>query len=862
MYHFIHYYIPELKIRKIIGEFNNCIFQDIKYFSHDKSFFIKEIHVKASFNLLRNRGIFIDKILFTGCDLYIKNTFFTILKDKLLYLNVRLIYFLKFPIILKDIKFDNFSFSTKKMLFFIDHFSGVYIWTGKELKCLYSQVNNIFIKQKEIIKVYKNKVEALNLKKDIIPNIYFEDILKHLEIWRVNIPINIDLQYLHSKNIYFFGKHNFYLSNFFVNFKISDNEVVVKELYFSIYRIKFIIFGTLNFNKNFLTRFLIYCSNLEKNCNRESLIISINGFLLNQLKMNFNFFGYLNTKIYIKLELEKFNSFLHTELVIPCLDLVINKKKYILFKEIKSKIVGNLSNFNFFIHGMVNINYFFPIQLYFSGVRNNSTLYIKNIRCNLFEEEIIFKNLLNLLHRKKFSFPMVSYKNSNIFYIQFVIKKIMEEFLKLKKNNHLILDIIVFFKHNPIKVINSKLHFSLFQILKKWTISFFNYFSFKKNSKIINNCIREETPINIVVKLRLLNNSLFSFFERIYGNVDILYFKKKYEFSMHFIGKDLIWNGFKMSNFKLLVILKHGIYDFFETQLFIQNLFVFNINISSFLLKLSNNKHGYNLILDVLKNNYCLDINLSGKSNIFITNQIKVINKVNFLTPLYYFHFNNIFVIFKSKKTINYIKELFFSTNYKSKRSITYFIQSIVDNILNNNNKNFKNIFKNWKNLFFSNKLFSCAATFQLNYVFNCKTLTLKWNFQENMCFKTNQIFKGVMNFNKVERKFFINGNIILKSFSIKLLNFYSTDMQNFFGVLNGNLVFKGIMENFQLHGNLSISNIYIKNLFYVKKIYFNSLKLTVNHNNFIFSSIVKMESFLKLMFKLKFLYLNVFSLK
>ncbi|XBC41853.1 MAG: hypothetical protein U0T57_00380 [Buchnera aphidicola (Kaburagia rhusicola rhusicola)] len=400
----VHHYIPELEIKKSIGTLNNCVLRNIKYYSHNRKCFIKELHIKMHIEFFRNLCICVDKILFKQCHIYISHLNVVQNGDKKISLDAILIPFFKVPICFSNIQFNDLSFSTQNILFFVDHFSSKCYWTGITLKCLYNKIETICIKHKNIIKNNTNERKIVNINKIAVFKKLLNDVLNYLKKFSVNVPIDLDIGSFYSKNIYFCGDKNFNISQFFFSLKIVNNKMSVRKIHFCGYGFIINMYGTVNFNRNFLTNIIINCVNFNRFTKNENINVIIIGFLLKNLEINCHCFGLINTTVRIRVQFKQYSSMFSLNLFIPFLSLIKNNNNYFILHKTKVRIVGKSSNYSFFFNSIVNMHIFGSIQLCFFGIGNYSTIFFKNTYLNIMNKNTMFniffglKNILNQLN--------------------------------------------------------------------------------------------------------------------------------------------------------------------------------------------------------------------------------------------------------------------------------------------------------------------------------------------------------------------------------------------------------------------------------------------------------------------------------
>ncbi|XBC39312.1 MAG: hypothetical protein U0T63_00400 [Buchnera aphidicola (Nurudea shiraii)] len=857
MYNLVHYYIPEFKIKKIIGKYNNFILEDIRYLSNERSFFIKKAYLRISFNFFKRFFISIDKILFLGCDIYVKHFSLSMSQKKNFIFNKKFMFFFKIPIVLKDVKINNFSFFTNNIIFKIDNFSGEYVWNGIMLKCLHSEANNVYFKKHKFSNKKNIEFKRLKIKRNVSLNLNFKEILNYFKKWSFHFPIDINLGSFYSKNVYFFDESSFNLHNFHAIFNIINNKISVRRLCFLNSNMKFCISGVCDVNKHFLTNVRIYYYSLEKLYKKESVIICVNGFLFKKLDIIFNLLGFLNARVYVKIEYKKYNSILNMELFAPSLILVKNKEKYTLLEDIKFKIMGNSLNYKFFVDGIINFNFFIPIKVSLLGSSNYSTIYIKKFKCKFLKKSTYFSSFLGLFNKTRYFSSVISNQDKNVLYKKFMIKKMTNNFLKLRKNNDLMLDIMVLLQKNSFTTFNTKSYFFFFKRFQQRIFSLFNHFILKRNLEVTNN-FEEKTHVNVVFELKELNNFLSNFSGYLHGNLEFFNFKKNYKYLINVVGKNLVWNYLNISNISCSVVFEKSNNSLFKVQLETKNFFILDFHISFFSLELSNYQYSHNLIIKIFKENHFFYFRLYGILNPISKSQIEIIKKISFFTPFYHLSYNKIFIVFQEKRMIYFFRKLFFVKDDRFEKFIICFFRNIVNKVSGNQKNNIENFFKHWKNLFLFNKFISYKVTLRLNYISHFKKWTLKLDCKEKSFLGVHHICLASIDLREIDRKSVIFGNIVFRNFSTTLLNVFALDIKHFFGLLNGNICFKSTTNNLKLYGNILIKNFCISDFLHFKSIRFNDLILIINSNGFLFSSFIKLESFLKIIFQLEILNLYI----
>lgn len=392
----VHHYIPELEIKKSIGTLNNCVLRNIKYYSHNRKFFIKELHIKMHVEFFRNYFVFVDKISFENCHIYISHINVVQSGNKKISLDTIFTPLFKVPICFSNIKFNDLSFSTQNVLFFIDHFSSKCYWTGLTLKCLYNKIETICIKHKKMIKNNKSKQKIVNINNMVVFKKLLNYVLSYFKKFSVNIPIDLDIGSFYSKNIYFYGEKNFNISRFFFSLKIVNNQMSVRKLHFCSYSFIINICGTVDFNRTFLTNITINVVNFNRFTKNENINVIIIGCLLKNLEIHCNCFGLINTTVHIKIQFKQYNSMLSLNLFVPFLSLTKNNKNYFILHKTKVGIIGKLSNYSFFLNSIINTHIFGSMQLYFSGIGNYSTMFFKNTYLNIMNKNTMFNVFLSL----------------------------------------------------------------------------------------------------------------------------------------------------------------------------------------------------------------------------------------------------------------------------------------------------------------------------------------------------------------------------------------------------------------------------------------------------------------------------------
>ncbi|XBC43390.1 MAG: hypothetical protein U0T59_00380 [Buchnera aphidicola (Meitanaphis flavogallis)] len=391
----VHHYIPELEIKKSIGTLNNCILRNIKYYSHNRKFFIKELHIKMHVEFIRNFCIFVDKILFEKCHIYISHPNVVQNGSEKIPLNITLMSFFKVPIFFSNIQFNDLSFSTQNVLFSIDHYFSKCYWKGLTLKCLYNKIETIYIKCKKITK-NNNKRKIVNINKIVVFNKLLNYVLNYLKKCSVNVPIDLDIGSFYIKDIYFCNEENFNISRCFFSLKIVNNKMSVRKIHFCNYNFIINMYGTVDFNRNFLTNIIINCVNCNRFAENENVNVIIIGCLLQNLEIHFNCFGLINTTMYIKLQFKQHNSMFSLNLFVPFLSFIKSNKNYFILYKTKVEIIGKLSHYSFVFNSIINTHIFGSIQLCFSGIGNYSIIFFKNTYLNIINKNTTFNVFFSL----------------------------------------------------------------------------------------------------------------------------------------------------------------------------------------------------------------------------------------------------------------------------------------------------------------------------------------------------------------------------------------------------------------------------------------------------------------------------------
>ncbi|XBC38262.1 MAG: hypothetical protein UAS51_00400 [Buchnera aphidicola (Floraphis meitanensis)] len=841
IYFLVHHYIPELEIKESIGKLNNFVLKDVKYHSYNKSFFIKELHVRMHFNFYKRFYIVIDKFLFKKCNIRINYPILDKFQYKKRLLNLNLTYFFKIPIIFKNVKFDNFSCFIGNIMFIVDHFSGKYYWTGKILKCFRNKAHNIYLKKINYMNNDKNIYK--NFKKNKIVD-FKESIKEFLDSFRkfiIGVSTNVDIKHFSSDNIYFLGKNNFKLSQFFLNFKMISNIIHIKILFHYNANFKVNIYGTIDCNKEFFTKIIVNCIYFKSYTLNENVKIIITGFLLQNLNIYFKCNGVINTNMYVNIVYKKAHSTINLKLFISYFILSESDQYHLILKNVTFQIIGNMHNYSFFVDGIININKFIPIKLNFSGVGNYSIISINQIQCKLTDKKIIFDYLFNVFEYKKHSTLIKLTQNSkNQHYAKDIVQYVLYNFFNFKKSYNVSLDMQLLSRNNFVKRNNSKSGLVFSQIYNKWIVSIISRIFIKKDIFIKKNC-NKIYGFSIVFKFNQLNNRFLNYVGNIIGNIKFYSVGSHYRILIKFLGNNLQSRFFIIDKLNCLIVLKNDNSNSIKVMLSAKNFFILNSRVSHFFLEFNTFKYNHNFYLSISKKSCLVNLSIQGKFNSFSKIWIETINNFNISTSILDVNINKVLIKFRNKKVINNFNVLYITGNF----------------ILNKNKKNINYIFSKFRYLYnISNKLSLSKIKLNFNYYVSNKKRILKWNCIINQDRDINRIFIGHMNIRKVNKRVFISGNFVFKNVSISLLNFLILNGEKVSGILNGVLYFDENTYTLKLFGNLLIQNFFINDYFFFKKVYFNHIKLFINHDNMIFNSYIEINAFLKFSFKLN--YLNV----
>ncbi|XBC44446.1 MAG: hypothetical protein U0W94_00410 [Buchnera aphidicola (Schlechtendalia peitan)] len=860
--YFVHHYIPELKIKKSIGTLNNFILEDVRYHAYGKDVFIKNLYVKMHVNFLKRLYVCIDKILIKQCNFRIRQFFFKDFTNKKTIINVKLLSIFKIPIFFKNIQLYNFSFVSKNLLLIIDYYYGQYYWSYGKLECLYSKVNNIYIKEYKGLnnsnRQYKNfSINNFNALKSFLKNFlnYFTENI-------TSFPIDIDVKHFYSNRIYFSNRYCFNLSQFFVNFKINNRRINIKKIQFINNYFHVNMFGTICFYRNFYTKVTIHCSNFNSSDKKENINTTVTGFLLKHLDINCNFYGIINTKIYIKFIFEKYNSIFNLKLFIPFFDVVRNYENQFSFKHIVVHISGKLKKYNFFIDSIINTNFFAPMKLYISGTGKYSVISLKKIRCFFTEKEIISRYALNFFNSKIKSTVGKYNKNNDAYYIRTIISNIIHSLFNFKQRSKILLDVRFLYKHSLFKKTNDKLDNRLVKICNKWIYSVIKNM-FKKHYNFLKNYSSEGKYINVIFSIDELNNIFSNYYGNIYAHFKIVNLNNNFGISATIIGRNLSTKFFTISNCKASIIFRKSNFNLIITSLSVRELTILDLHISSFFLSFFNHKYSHHLYLRILgKSHYFILLDVNGSLNNCSKIWTETINNINFSTFFFSININKILVIFDYERVLKNFNIYFCINNVLLRRILTNEIKNVINVVKDNSVEIIEKIFIKLKSFYVFDIPFTYKIEFKLNYFSRHGIGTLKWDCDIIKHNKSNKFFTGFIKISKINKKIFFSGKVAYKSIPTCIICFSLLNHKIVLDNVNGIFQFEGNIYNLKIFGNLLIKDLLINNRLYVRKFYVTDIQCITDYKNINFSSCIYIKNFFTIMLKLEFLRLYFFNIK
>ncbi|QCI23121.1 hypothetical protein [Buchnera aphidicola] len=814
----VHYYIPQLEIKKSIGKLNNCIFQDIKYSTHNRNFFVKELKIKFSFNFFKNFYICIDELSFKKCSLYISDILLMKSNRKMLFLNIASLF--RVPVFFKNIIFDNFYYSTNNISLTLDNFFGKCYWTGEQLEGLCSKIDNIYIKTFQNIDNDKNLYDRFKVNRIMYLRNFLEQPLKYFKNFNNIFLINLNIQSFYSNNIYFLGKNSVKLSKFFFNGQVNVSKINIIKLCFRSYNFVNHIYGTIIFNNNFLTNIVINCDNYINYRYHENVSIIIRGFLLQDLSINAKFFGIINTKIYIKFTFKKNSSIFNFKLHLPYISIIENDNNHLFLKNLKIHILGNPCNYTFVLDSTINIHLVSTMKLHMSGKGNYFSIFIDTIQCLTTDKKTIFDYLFSIVYSKKDLVITELNKNSYNYYIKNIMRNVIFKFISFIKSCSLLLNIKILFK---------------------------NILAVENFDKLEN--------INIIFQLDKLKSICLNSFGNIKGNIKFTNINNNHKFLIKCIGHNLNLKILKNSNINFFIIVQKNNINFFGSTLFIKNCVIFNSHVFSFVLELNYNRYNHSFYLNILRKNCSFNLNFRGKFDIYSNKWIEIVNNIDFDTLFFNIHVNKIILKFNNNNIINHLNLIVLDKYLLLKTSIINKTKCEIFTFLNSNYRNIFNLFSRLRHLYTSHALFVSRIKIYSNYRCSNHQKRFKWNFNIINDNNVNAVFMGFINIKEIDKNFFISGSVNFKNVPISLFKLFELNIEYISGILNGTLRFReDIYNNIKLLGNISIVHCWINNWLYVRQLYFNNIELIFSSNKITFNSIVHIKSLFETIFDLKIL--------
>ncbi|XBC37743.1 MAG: hypothetical protein U0T60_00390 [Buchnera aphidicola (Meitanaphis microgallis)] len=840
-----HYYIPELEIKKSIGQLNNCTFYDVSCHFFDKKLFIRKLHIKISLNFFKKFYVCVDKIVCKKCDLYLGISRVSSI-DKTMPFHFNLASFFSMPIILKHVRFDDFSCFINNMLFFMDHFSGKYCWTGDTLKCLYSKSENIYIKQYKIKNISNSNFKKCNIKSVISSKKFVKEILNYFEKCSINFPINLDIKYFFSNNVYFLNKKYFSLHRLSLHVQTIKNKINIKRLNFFNQSVYVNVFGVIDCNTDFFSKIAITCINFKNYRRNQNIDIVVNRFLFHGLNINCQFYGFINTKICFKFTPKRYGLISNLNSFVLYFNLVNSHEDRLCLEEIIVRIIRTPFNYTFFFSSTVNINKLVSIKLYLSGIGKYLTIFVKNFQYKFLKNKIVSDDLFSSVKKNTSVVPIqLSENNNDICYSKCMIQNIIYQLIHLKEYHNASLDIKILCQ-NRFNKVDYKSRSVFFKIYQKWIVPIKNKIFNISNISTIDN--KRDVYVDIIFECDKLSCLFSNYFGSIRGNIKFSSIDNK--LLLRFIGHNLSSSIFKISNLEFLIILDTNSNTLIETIILARGLAILNLNFSHIFLKLHNYEYNCNFRLYALEKFLLFNVNFKKRFNFFSKRWVDIIDNINICTPLFNLNIDKILIMFDDVAIINGFNSLFVAKSSLFKMFVVSTVKKSIRSILGENENNISNLFMELKrsNAFF--RSFMLRIIFNSNYSYTSRTLILKFNFEEKINKNVNEIFLGSINIREIHKKFFVFTDFIFKNTSILLLKLLVLDMKSIYSTLHGTLFLKKDLYDLNLLGNVLIKDLHVNSFFHLNKINFDNIYLLFGCNNIQIYTFITIQSFLKFLFK------------